>query len=150
MNNVFLKEVTTDLVDRISALNIASKAIWGTMSVDKMLAHCCVTYEMVYEEKHSKPNVFIKIFLKLFVKWAVVGDKSYSKNGRTAPQFLISDPKDFEIEKKRLIDFLIRTQKLGANYFEGKESHSFGRLSSKQWNIMFYKHLDHHLTQFGS
>jgi|TARA_B110000261_G_scaffold163801_1_gene210868 hypothetical protein len=47
MKNVFLKEVTTDLVDRISALNIASKAIWGTMSVDKMLAHCCVTYEMV-------------------------------------------------------------------------------------------------------
>ncbi|MCJ8164098.1 hypothetical protein MKJ04_04535 [Pontibacter sp. E15-1] len=30
-----------------------------------------------------------------------------------------------------------------------QESHSFGRLSSQEWNNMFYKHLDHHLSQFG-
>ena len=34
-------------------------------------------------------------------------------------------------------------------YFDKKESHSFGLLSVKEWNTMFYKHLDHHLNQFG-
>jgi len=28
--------------------------------------------------------------------------------------------------------------------------HSFlGRLSGEEWGIMMYKHLDHHLRQFG-
>ena len=33
--------------------------------------------------------------------------------------------------------------------FEGKESNSFGPLTKGEWNNMFYKHLDHHLSQFG-
>ena len=61
----------------------------------------------------------------------------------------MSDDKDFETEKRRLIDYLRRTQELGENYFDGKESLSFGRLNKQQWNNMFYKHLDHHLRQFG-
>jgi hypothetical protein len=42
-----------------------------------------------------------------------------------------------------------KTQGLGEAHFDGKDSHSFGNLSKSQWNTMFYKHLDHHLTQFG-
>jgi hypothetical protein len=38
---------------------------------------------------------------------------------------------------------------MGADAFEGKESNSFGKLTASEWNIMMYKHLDHHLTQFG-
>ena len=79
----------------------------------------------------------------------VVSEKPYSKNGRTAAQFIIADERDFETEKKRLIDFILKTQKLGEKYFDGKESHSFGVLTSNEWNTSFYKHLDHHLTQFG-
>ena len=26
---------------------------------------------------------------------------------------------------------------------------TLGKLKSQEWNNMFYKHLDHHLTQFG-
>ena len=33
--------------------------------------------------------------------------------------------------------------------FDNRESHSFGKLSKTEWSNMFYKHLDHHLTQFG-
>ncbi|HHS95730.1 MAG TPA: hypothetical protein ENJ45_04005, partial [Phaeodactylibacter sp.] len=76
-------------------------------------------------------------------------DRPYSKNGKTAPQFIINSSKNFEDEKKRLVDFIIKTQKLGEAHFDGKESHSFGKLTKEQWNNMFYKHLDHHLNQFG-
>ena len=71
------------------------------------------------------------------------------KNSRTAPAFLIANERDFEIEKKRLIDHLTKTQELGEDYFDNKESHSFGPLTKTEWNNLFYKHLNHHLEQFG-
>ena len=114
-----------------------------------MLAHCNVTYEMAFENKHPKPNAFVKLMLKLFVKNKVVTDAPYGQNGQTAPQFIIKDDKDFETEKKRLIAYITKTQQLGASHFEGKESHSFGPLNQTEWNNMFYKHLDHHFRQFG-
>jgi len=104
---------------------------------------------MVYTDKHPKPNFFMKFILKLFVKNSVVGEKPYKRNSQTAPAFLITDTRDFEKERKRLIDYLNQTQALGAKSFDNKESNSFGKLSIKEWNNMFYKHLDHHLTQFG-
>ncbi|MFB9103442.1 hypothetical protein ACFFU1_00920 [Algibacter miyuki] len=48
-----------------------------------------------------------------------------------------------------MVDFINQTQQLGANHFDNKASHSFGDLTKKEWNTMFYKHLDHHLNQFG-
>lgn len=87
--------------------------------------------------------------IKLFAKNIAVGPKPYKRNNRTAPVFIISDEREFEIEKNRLIDHLKKTQQLGAEHFNGKENHAFGNLSTQEWNTMFSKHLDHHLTQFG-
>ena len=149
MKNIFKREVTEEVIERINMLTPESKALWGSMSVSQMFAHCCVTYEMAYENIHSKPNVFMRFLLKTFVKAGVVGDKPYKTNLRTAPQFIVKEEKDFETEKTRLIHYITKTQELGEAYFDGKESLSFGVLSIKEWNTMFYKHLDHHLSQFG-
>jgi hypothetical protein len=91
----------------------------------------------------------MKLILKAFVKPTVCGPKPYKHNSQTAPAFLIKDERNFEAEKKRLIDHLNQTLQLGEAHFDGKESHSFGKLPIDEWNTMFYKHLDHHLTQFG-
>jgi hypothetical protein len=149
MKNVFNQAESAELINRIDKLSPTSKANWGKMSVAQMLAHCNVTYEMAYEDKHPKPNSFKKLILKLLVKKIVVGDKAYSKNSQTAPEFIIKDSRDFEKEKMRLKEYIAKTQQLGEHYFEGKESHSFGPLTKTEWNTMFYKHLNHHLTQFG-
>jgi hypothetical protein len=87
--------------------------------------------------------------LKAFVKKGVVNEVPYPKNSRTAPVFIIAERKNFEEEKSRLIKYLEHTRDLGRDHFEGKESLSFGPMSSQEWNNLFYKHLDHHLTQFG-
>lgn len=68
---------------------------------------------------------------------------------QTAPAFIIRDERTFELEKQRLIDFIRKTSSLGTTHFEGRESLSFGVLTSREWSNMFYKHLDHHLGQFG-
>ena len=150
MKNLFEEKAAQEAIDRINKLNASSTPQWGKMSVAQMLAHCSVAYEFVYDEsKYPKPNGFVRFLLKLFVKDAVVGAKPYKRHTRTAPDFLIVDERNFETEKKRLIDHITRTQKLGEDHFHNKESRSFGSLTKTEWNIMFSKHLDHHLTQFG-
>lgn len=148
MKNIFKPEVTEEVIGRINHLNSNSRPQWGKMGVAQMLAHCSVMYEMVYEEKHKKPNPLLKFILKTFVKKAVVSETPYKQNGQTAPAFLIKDKKDFDIEKKRLVDYIRKTQGLGQGHFANKASHSFGVLTQEEWNNMFYKHLDHHLRQF--
>lgn len=149
MKNIFDPKVTQELIGRINALTPETVPNWGKMSVDQMLAHCCVAYEMAYTDKHPKPNALMRFILKTFVKNRVVSEKPYGKNLKTAPAFIISERKNFEAEKARLIEFIEKTQKLGIQDFEGKESLSFGPMSSGEWNNQFYKHLDHHLNQFG-
>ena len=86
--------------------------------------------------------------LKTFVKKTVVGPKPFKKNGRTAPYFLINDDKNFDTEKKRLIDYITITQKNGVEVLLPRDTKSFGKLTADEWNTLFHKHIDHHLSQF--
>ena len=149
IKNIFNSAVTSELVDRINRLTPETQGQWGKMSVGQMLAHCNVSYELIYEDKHPKPNAFMKFVLRNLIKNMVVGEKPYKRNMNTAPAFRMTDPKDFEAEKARLISYINKTQQLGGAHFEGKDSHSFGALTQEEWNNMLYKHLDHHLVQFG-
>jgi hypothetical protein len=150
IRNIFDPAVANEIISRIESLTPASKAVWGSMHVAQMLAHCNVTYEMVYENKHPKPNVLLRFILKKFIKPKVVGDEAYPQSSRTAPAFVIKTDKDFADEKARLLGYINTTVAHGTSFFEGKESLSFGKLTSAEWNAMFYKHLDHHLRQFGA
>lgn len=147
--NMFSTEVTGQIIERINKLQPNTTAQWGKMNVAQMLAHCNVTYEMLYEGKHPKPNSIMAFVLKLLVKNKVVNEEAYPRNSRTAPQFLIVDERIFDQEKERLVHYIQKTQALGAAHFEQKDSNSFGKLSAQEWNNMFYKHLNHHLNQFG-
>lgn len=148
MKNMFDPGVADEVISRINSLTPDSKPAWGTMNVAQMLAHCNVTYEMDLEEIHPRPGAAMKLFLKLLVKKSVVSEKPYPRNSRTAPQFLKTDECEYDKEKSRLINYIRQVDKLGKSHYEGKESHGFGKLSSLEYSNMFYKHLDHHLTQF--
>jgi hypothetical protein len=147
--NIFTKEVTESILQRINQLTPTTQPTWGKMSVAQMLAHCNVTYEMMYDNIYPKPNAFLKFILKTFIKKKVVDETPYSHNSKTAPQFIITETKDFEAEKERLVNYINKTQQLGENHFDNLESLSFGKLSKTEWNNMLYKHLHHHLSQFG-
>jgi hypothetical protein len=147
--NIFQKTEVDKLIDRINKLSADTQPQWGKMNSGQMFAHTNVAYEMSLEDIHKKPSAFAKFMMKLVVKGAVCGPKPYKKNSRTAPQFVISDQRDFDKEKARLINYLVQCQELGESHFDQKESHSFGKMSLNDWNTMFYKHIDHHLTQFG-
>lgn len=149
MKNIFDNSTTLELQDRINSLNVDSQPLWGTMSVDQMFAHCNVAYDLNLTDKFPKPKGFKKFMIKLFAKKLVTGGKPYKKNIRTSPEFVISDAKQFEKEKEELITNVQKVESLGKDYFENRDSHAFGVLTSQEWSNTFYKHLDHHLKQFG-
>jgi hypothetical protein len=134
---------------RIDSLNTDSKPLWGKMNAAQMLAHCNVAYEMTFESIHPKPNALMRFILRSFLKEMVCGEKPYKKGGQSAPAFIIKDERQFEKEKNRIKEYMKKVLDLGATHFEGKESASFGKLTAKEWSIMFSKHLDYHLLQFG-
>lgn len=149
LKNLFDKKEVEATIERLQQLTPTTQPKWGKMNVAQMLAHCNVAYEFEYTDKHPKPKGLQKFFIKLFAKNLVVGPKPYKKNMRTAPQFLVTDERNFETEKERLIAYMKKTQELGPEHFNNKDSHGFGKLNTEQWNTLFSKHLDHHLKQFG-
>jgi hypothetical protein len=148
--SIFEPNVTAKLIERLNEISPEAKPLWGKMNAGQMLAHCNVSYEYVYESgKYKSTPAFLKYVLKWFVKSKIVSEEPFKKGSPTGPDFKIVEDKNFTAEKERLIAFINKTQLLGANHFEGLESHSFGKLTAVEWNNMFYKHLDHHLRQFG-
>ena len=147
--NIFTEQCSKDLQDRIEQLSPMTQRRWGKMNVSQMLAHCCIPYEQALEERFDAPPLFMKLIVKLFFKKSMTNEVPYKPNLPTSPSFVIVDQKDFEHEKNRLIDYIKKVEKKGAAHFEGRVQLSLGKLSSIEWNNLLYKHLDHHLRQFG-
>ncbi|MDF0720262.1 DUF1569 domain-containing protein [Kaistella sp. PBT33-4] len=150
MEDVYSAKDAQNYIDRINNLTPETQRKWGKMTVDQVLAHMNVPYSFIFEpEKQKKPGMIAKFLLKNFVKPKVVNNIPYKQSIPTSPVFIISDARNFEEEKKKLIGNIQRVQQLGREAFEGKENSSFGILTAQEWNNMLAKHLNHHLQQFG-
>lgn len=147
--SIFDPKETQSALKRLDKLTNETTPQWGKMNAAQMLAHLNVAYDITYGEMKVNNSRFKKFMLKLFLKNFVVGEKPYKKNGPTAPQFLIADQRDFDKEKAKLRNYIGETEKNGVAYFDGRENSSFGKMTAQEWSNLFYKHMDHHFTQFG-
>ena len=150
MQNVFDAKDAQEYINRINNLTPETQRKWGKMSVDQVLAHLNVAYDLTFTpEKFPKPNFIAKFLLSRFVKPKITNEIPYKQSLPTSPAFIIADERNFEEEKAKLIGNIQRVQQLGREAFEGKENINFGKMTAQCWNNMFAKHLNHHLEQFG-
>jgi hypothetical protein len=99
-------------------------------------------------EKPMK-QAFIGKLLTRFVRSSFLGEKPYSKNSPTGPMLVVKDDRDFATEKTRLLAALRRLREGGPDA-AAKHPHGFiGRVTGEEWGRLQWKHLDHHLRQFG-
>ena len=147
--NVFEPSVMHGLRNRIQQLSLNLTPYWGKMNAPQMLAHLNVMFELALEDKHPHPNIVARFLLRTIVKKGIVNEAPYPKNSRTAPEMIISHQPDFGVEKQRLLSYLEQVESLGAAAFDNRSHPSFGQLSTIEWSNAFYKHIDHHLKQFG-
>ena len=150
MQNVFDAKDAQEYINRINNLTPETQRKWGKMSVDQVLAHLNVAYDLTFTpEKFPKPSFIAKFLLSRFVKPKITNEIPYKQSLPTSPTFINADERNFEEEKAKLIGNIQRVQQLGREAFEGKENINFGKMTAQGWNNMFAKHLNHHLDQFG-
>ncbi len=149
MRSLFEPDARQSITARLAALRPEAARQWGKMSAAQMLAHCSAALEVATGDRPRK-HALIGRILGPFVKAALLGEKPFSKDSPTDPTFIVKDERDFEAEQRRLAGIVERFCDAGPGK-AASQVHSFlGRLDGDQWGIMMYKHLDHHLRQFGA
>jgi len=148
MKNIYNQLHTSEILNRIENLNPNLKPQWGTMNVAQMLAHCS-SFQDIPMGNSFPPRVWIGRLIGRFVKPIFYNDKLPPTNMSTIPTILISDDKDFETEKEKLKQKILTFQSNGPEKCSTHPHPFFGKFTAEQWGIGIYKHLDHHLRQFG-
>ncbi len=145
MKNLFNPADKQEIIKRINALNVNSKGQWGTMSVAQMFKHSTLPMKMALTNPKAKRNLMSKIMGPL-IKNAVIGPKPFKKNGFTPKEFKVDTQEVFDTQKEALLELVGR---FTADNVSDKNHPFFGTLTDAEWGQSQYKHLDHHLTQFG-
>ena len=150
MNSIFNDQDKNELLKRIEKLSPASPAVWGKMNVSQMLTHCVEGIKLPTGEIKSRRVPFPINILGKLLKSKILEGGDLRKNSPTAPELKISDTKDFEKEKVRLIAAVNELYARGEAGIKQEVHPFFGKMTQKEWGILNYKHLDHHLRQFGA
>lgn len=150
MKSLFNKAENQEIINRINSLRADSQAKWGKMNVAQMLTHCQQPLRVVFGELKLKRGILSILFGNYFKKQMVTDERPFTRNLPTDKTFIITDKKELEEEKKKLIDLVKKFEQVGPEGLP-KELHPFfGKLTSGEWDILQWKHLDHHLNQFGA
>ncbi len=148
MKNLYDQAVYEEIGTRIQLLSNQTERKWGKMNVAQMLAHCCEAFKVPLSNRPMK-RMLLGYLIGGLLKSKLYNESPWKRNLPTAPNFIIKEQRDFETEKKRLLELI------EAFYTRGPQNSGlyphplFGKLNSEQWGKSMYKHMDHHLQQFG-
>ena len=152
MKNLFDPTLVEDVERRILCLRLESERQWGTMPLSLVLAHCTSGFQMATGTITPKRAPFPANVIGPLIKPLVFGDdKPMRRNSPSAPELFSIDPTqcDFEHERTHLIATVDSFVTKGSACCSQRPHPFFGPLKPQQWAILMYKHVDHHLRQFG-
>ncbi len=146
IKDLFDPNVKQEIIDRINKLTPASQRLWGKMDVGQMLAHCQMPLGVAVGTHKLKGNFFIQIIGRL-IKKKLFNNQPFKPNLPTDKSFRMTTTKDFEKEKKGLIQMI---GDFSENTLSNEPHPFFGKMTKAEWSRGTWKHLDHHLRQFGA
>jgi hypothetical protein len=149
MKNLFEAARVKEVKERLALLRPDSERQWGTMNAPQAVAHCSAGLELALGDK-TPPRILVGRIIGWIVKPLALGnDEPMRRNSPTVKDLVVQDERDLRKERERLLGLIDRFAAAGPAGCT-KHPHSFfGRLAPEQWAILMYKHLDHHLRQFG-
>jgi hypothetical protein len=148
MKDLFQEASVNEVIARLETLTPESRAQWGKMNVAQAVAHCIPSMEMAVGDRRAK-RMFIGRLLAPLVKSRALNEGPMRRNSPTDPLFVRSGEHDLGVEREQL-KTLIRRFYAGGPVACTITPHSFfGPLTPQEWARLMYKHLDHHLQQFG-
>lgn len=148
MKSILDLDTKNDILKRIEKLNPETKSLWGKMNVAQMLCHCANGMGLA-TGKIKPPRQFIgKLFGWIF-KPAYYNNRHFPKNIQTIKGGAVSEEKEFAFEKKRLVEAIEEMHAGGEEICTTHPHPIMGNYTPAEWGMGMYKHLDHHLRQFG-
>jgi hypothetical protein len=149
MKNLFDAATANEIKNRIARLEPTSQREWGKMSAPQAMAHCAIAMEWAVGDSFA-PRVFIgRIFGPLAKSKVLKGDAPLGRNSPTAKSLVVANERDLEKECQRLCTLIDRFSNGGPQRCTKHPHTFFGDLTPYEWARLMYKHLDHHLRQFG-
>lgn len=148
MKNLFDPSAAADIFSRFEKLQSDSKALWGKMNAAQMLAHIQVPTQVALGDRKLKQSLPGLLFGRI-AKKKLLSDKPFPTGLPTDASFLMRGEYDFQTEKQKALALLKRLS-VGGEAGLTKNTHPFfGKMTADEWGILTWKHLDHHLRQFG-
>lgn len=148
MESLFNADDNRRMIERINRLSPDTRPLWGKMNVSQMLAHSQMPLLVAFGEHKIKRGLMGVLFGKM-VKNQLMKNTSFKRNLPTAKSFVITGQKAFDLEKNKLTALIQRFIGEGEAALT-KDAHPFfGKLTTHEWDVLQWKHLDHHLKQFG-
>jgi hypothetical protein len=148
MKTLFDQADRESIRTRLQALRADSARQWGKMNASQMVTHCARALETGTGDRPMKQKLMGKILMPFF-RSSILGEKPFSRNSPTDPSFIVSDERDFVIERQKLLGLIDRLVERGKAAAAAQTHGFFGKLSGDEWGEVMYKHIDHHLQQFG-
>jgi hypothetical protein len=138
--------VGATIKQRVEKLTIQTIPTWGKMSVDQMLHH--INLSLAESLGEYKAERSIKGIPRSWVRWMILNGP-WGKGAPTRPDMYIAQGQryDFAQEKARTLSMIDRilTKSMES---EWPESANFP-MTGRHWSQLHYRHVNHHLTQFG-
>ncbi len=146
MKTILDKATRDELIARVTKLDASCTAQWGKMSAFQMIGHLTVWDERVLNDVKVKQAIIGKVFGKIALKRVLRDEKPLDKNVPTSPSYKVNGSGDLEEAKAKWIAQIQGYD----NYTTPEYMHDFfGKMSREQLGQLGYKHIDHHLRQFG-
>jgi hypothetical protein len=130
---------------RIGALRSDAPRRWGTFSSGQMLWHVNQVLgtslgEVKVERRLPPFPVAMLKFMLFKLPWP--------HGAPTAPEYVPQDANEFERERGHCLELIDRFGTRRADEPEWPPA-VFGPLTGEEWGRLQYRHIDHHLKQFG-
>jgi hypothetical protein len=146
IKNLFNASEKEAILKRINQLTPTSKALWGKMDAAQMLAHLQLPINTAYGKHIPKGSFMLRLIGPLF-KSMLWNNKPWKESLPTDPTFITTGTTpDFEKEKPKLVELI---KQFSPDALVSERHPIFGKFTKDNWSLATWKHIDHHLRQFG-
>jgi hypothetical protein len=148
MKSLFEESTYQEIIERLGRLQADTPRQWGKMGSSAMVKHCNLVLSSSLGPAPRKRALMSFLFRKM-AKKQYVYRSVYKKGGYTAPNFVVAKGGELSAELILLIKSIDQFRTIGEEAYENRLHSFFGRLTSQEWGMLQFNHLNHHLTQFG-
>jgi hypothetical protein len=147
MKSMWDDDAARGVRERIRTLRPSHTPQWGRMSAPQVVCHLAESLKMALGELSVAPKKAPIRYPPL--KQVIVYLAPFPKNVPTAPELLARAPSDWDADVSDLQSLVDRFAARGPRA-AWVEHPLFGKLSGRAWGVLVYRHMDHHLRQFGA